>query len=66
MELIEVLLKMETVGDLRNTVLDGNLDFLTDSMQPSPNYFVHLFVFIRHRQCKIYEFVCLAMFKFKL
>jgi len=30
---------------LRNIVLDGRLDFLTDSMRPSPNYIDHLFVF---------------------
>jgi len=29
---IEVLLRMEILGDLRNIVLDGSPDFLTDSM----------------------------------
>jgi len=42
-ERIEVLLRVDTLGDPRNIVLDGSPDFPTDSMRPSPNYFGHLF-----------------------
>jgi len=33
---------LETPVDPGNIVLEGNPDFHTDSMQPSPNYFGHL------------------------
>jgi len=41
-ERIEVLLGVDTLGNLRNTVLQGVPISLTDSMRHSPNYFVHL------------------------
>jgi len=41
---IDVLLRVETIGDPRNTVFDGSDDFSTDSMRPSLNYFNRLFL----------------------
>jgi len=45
-ERIEVLLRVETLGDPRNIVLDRSRNFFTDSMRPLPNYFDNLFALI--------------------